>query len=178
MSYIRTKLSDEDKDILDYIYEELEDITLPLSYRKGGQKDTQGHRVRTGACSQKQARQTCFGYTYFQGKLQLSSYSKKYPEMMELFDEFIDSHYPDLQFDSVYVNKNVKCKKHLDSKNAGVSLLVGLGDYTGGETILYINNKARKFNIQKNSIIFNGSEIEHKSLPFKGTRYSLVFFNS
>jgi len=178
MSYIKTKLSIEDKEILDDIYDELEEITLPLSYRKGGKKDTQGHRVRTGACSQKQARQACFGNTNFQGKKQVSSLTKKYPYMMDLFDEFIDNHFPEFEYDSVYVNKNVKCKKHLDSSNVGESLLVGLGEYTGGESILYINNKERKFNIKNYSLIFNGSEIEHKSLPFHGTRYSLVFFST
>ena len=94
---------------------------------------------------------------------------------MELFKKFIDSHYPEFEFDSVYVNKNVKCKKHLDSKNVGTSLLVGFGDYLGGESVLYINNEAEKMNIQICSVIFNGSKIEHESLPFTGTRYSLVF---
>lgn len=37
MSYIRTKLSYDDKDILDEIYENLEEINLPSSFRnKGG----------------------------------------------------------------------------------------------------------------------------------------------
>ena len=177
MSYIETRLSEEDLDILEDIYEELESITLPLSYRKGGKFQQQGHRVRTGACSQKQARQACFGYTNYQGKKRLSSYTIKYPHIMELFEEFIDSHCPEFDFNSVYVNKNVKCNKHVDSKNVGESLLVGIGNYTGGETVLY-TDRQRKFDIQDNSLIFNGSEIEHKSLPFKRTRYSLVFFNA
>lgn len=177
MSYIKTKLTKADKEILEEIYEELEEITLPISYRKQ-KANSQGHRLRTGGYSQKRARQVCFGYTKWQGKKQLSSYTKKYKYMMEYFEDFIESHYPDFIFDSVYVNKNVKCKKHLDSSNVGDSLLVGLGDYSGGETALYTNNKQRKFNIQTHSLLFNGSEIEHRSLPFTGTRYSLVFFNS
>lgn len=176
MSYIKTKLSEEDKEILEEIYEELEEITLPLTYRKKGK--SQGHQVRTGSNKQKQARQTCFGYTLHQSKKQLSVYTKKYPYMMDLFKEFMDSHYPTFKFNSVYVNKNVVCKWHKDSKNVGESLLVGLGDYTGGQTSLKINDKERKFHIKSQSIIFNGSEIEHKSNTFKGTRYSLVFFNN
>ena len=175
MSFIKTKLSSKDKDILKEIYEELEDITLPMSYRSGGRG--QGHQIRTGACNQKKARQTSFGYTNYQQKKQLSSYTKKYPYMLPLFKKFIKSHYPEFKFTSVYVNKNVACKRHLDSKNIGESLLVGLGPYTGGQTCLYINGKEKKFHIKSQSLIFNGSEIEHKSLPFKGTRYSLVFFN-
>ena len=77
----------------------------------------------------------------------------------------------------MYVNKNTVCKEHLDSKNVGESLLVGLGPYTAGRTILYIDDKPKYFHIKTNSLIFNGSEILHKSEPVKGTRYSLVFFN-
>lgn len=175
MVYEKNKLSKEDKEILSEIYEELEEITLPSTYQKTG---GQGHQVRTGSVKQKNARQSVFGYSNYKQKKQLSKFTKKYPYMMDLFEEFINSHYPEFIFDSVYVNRNVVCKKHIDSKNIGESLLVGLGKYTGGQTVLYINGKERKFHIKSNSLVFNGSEIEHKSLPFVGTRYSLVFFKS
>ena len=96
--------------------------------------------------------------------------------MMKLFKKFIKSHYPEFKFQSVYVNRNTVCKKHLDSSNVGESLLVGFGPYTKGHTVLYLNNKQHKFNIKTNSLLFNGSEIPHKSEPFNGIRYSLVFF--
>ncbi len=98
--------------------------------------------------------------------------------MMYLFKKFIKSHYPSFKIRSVYVNKNTICKEHLDSKNVGESLLVGFGKYTGGQTILRTrsDDKPKSFHIKTNSLIFNGSEIPHKSEPFKGTRYSLVFF--
>jgi hypothetical protein len=175
MSYIRTKLSDKDKDILDYIYEELEDITLPTTFSSQGVKGHY-HAVKIGVTKQKNARQTCFGVVKYKGKFVLSKYLQKYPEMMDLFKEFIDSHYPEFEFNSVYVNKNVICKWHKDSKNVGESLLVGMGAYTGGQSVLKIINKELKFHIKSQSLIFNGSEIEHRSLPFEGTRYSLVFF--
>ena len=40
MSYIKTKLSLEDKDILQYIYDELEEINIPTTYSRKG---VQGH---------------------------------------------------------------------------------------------------------------------------------------
>jgi hypothetical protein len=172
MSYIKTKLSEQDKYILEEIYEELENITIPTSYRS---KNGQGHKIKTGAVSQKNARQTIFGNLNL-GKKTKSQSSKKYPYIMPLFKEFIKCHYPSFKFKCVYVNRNVVCKKHLDSKNVGNSLLVGLGSYTGGSTILYINGKPKKLHIKSSSLIFNGSEILHKSEKFKGTRYSLVFF--
>ena len=174
MSYIIKKLSEEDRDILNNIYDKLEEITIPKRYQRTA---AQGHSLRTGACNQKNARQVCFGYTTYRGKKKLSSFTERFPHIMKLFEEFIYNHYPEFKFDGVYVNKNVECKKHIDSKNVGESLLVGLGDYTGGETSIYLD-KEHVFDIQNNSLIFNGSEIMHKSLPFKGTRYSLVFFKT
>jgi len=179
MSYIRTKLSAEDKEILKDIYDELEDINIPTSYRNIKEQG-QGHQKRTGAVSQNNARQTVFGSTpsYRGNKLQ-SSYTKKYPWILDLLKEFMKSHCPEFKFSSVYVNRNVVCKKHLDSNNMGESLLVGLGEYTGGETTLYLGksgNVPKKFHIKSQSLIFNGSEISHKSEKFKGIRYSLVFF--
>lgn len=177
MSYIRTKLSYDDKNILDEIYDELEKINIPTTYRKGS-KSGNYHSIKIGVTSQRNARQTVFGVTKYKGEKQKTSSTKKYPYMMPLFKEFIDSHYPEFKFKSVYVNKNTIAKKHLDSKNTGESLLVGFGSYTGGKTLLYTSNgKEKKFSIKSHSLMFNGSEIEHKSEPFKGTRYSLVFFN-
>ena len=175
MSYTRRKLSYDDKDILDEIYNALEKITLPSSFRnKGGQ----GHQIRTGTTTQRNARQTIFGTTTYQGKKRESRSTKKYPYMMPLFREFIDSHYPEFKFESVYVNRNTIVKKHLDSKNVGESLLVGFGPYTEGKTVLYTSTgEEKKFSIKSHSLLFNGSDIEHKSEPFEGTRYSLVFFN-
>ena len=177
MSYVRTKLSEQDRDILDDIYNELEEITLPTTFSSQSEKGRH-HAIKIGVTKQKNARQACFGIVKYKGKYTCSKYLKKYPEMMEIFNEFIDSHYPEFEFDSVYVNKNVVCKWHIDSKNVGESLLVGIGGYTGGQSALKIKNKELKFHIKNQSLIFNGSEIEHRSLPFKGTRYSLVFFKT
>ena len=176
MSYIKTKLSLNDKKILKKIYEELEDIYIPTSYRIYGKGDI--HSRRTGTTKQKDARQTTFGKVYYQGKLKKSKSSKKYPYIMPLFKKFINSHYPQLlpKLQGVYVNKNTESKKHLDSRNTGTSLLVGFGPYTHGRSVLYIKGKPIKFHIKTNSLIFNGSEIPHGSEPFNGTRYSLVFF--
>ena len=177
MSYIKTKLSIEDKDILEYIYDELEEINIPTTYSRKG---VQGHHhaEKTGTTTQKEARQTAFGLTTYQGKKKTSKSTIKYPHIMPLFKAFIKSHYPEFKFESVYVNRNTVCKKHLDSKNTGESLLVGFGCYTGGKTVIYNTEgkNPKKFNIKTHSLIFNGSELPHESEHFNGIRYSLVFF--
>jgi len=174
---IKTKLSLEDKDKLQEIYEELEEINIQTTYSGIGIKGHH-HAEKTGTTSQKGARQTAFGLTTYQGKKKESVSTIKYPHIMPLFKEFIKIHYPSFKFSSVYVNKNTICKKHLDSKNVSETLLVGLGSYIGGETVVYDKEgkNPKKFNIKTHSLIFNGSELLHESEPFQGIRYSLVFF--
>lgn len=177
MNYIVKKLSENDKHILAKIFATLEDITLPIAYC-GANRVGSHHARKIGVTEQRDARQTVFGMTYYRGSFQVSSYSKKYPHVMTLFKDFVKSHNPGFEFKSVYVNRNTVCKKHFDSKNTGISLLVGLGPYTGGETVLYNKDDIpEKFNINTHSLVFNGSKIPHSSEPFEGTRYSLIFFN-
>jgi hypothetical protein len=62
MSYIKTKLSVYDKQILTEIYDELENINIPTTFSNKGIKGHH-HAVKTGTTSQKDARQTSFGLT-------------------------------------------------------------------------------------------------------------------
>ena len=177
MHYIVKKLSENDKYFLAKIYDALEGIHIPTSFRTSLNSGNY-HAIKIGTVSQKNARQAVFGQIKYRGDLQSTRASRRYPHMMTLFKEFIKSHYPQFEFKSVYVNRNTVCKKHLDSKNTGTSLLIGLGSYTGGETILYDKDGVEsKFNINSQSLIFDGSKIPHSSDPFEGTRYSLIFFN-
>ena len=174
--YTKTKLSDKDKIILKEIYNELEQIHIRSTFSTG---KGSYHAKKTGTTDQKDGRQTSFGITTYQGQKQKSESTIKYPYFIPLFKKFIKSHYPEFKFKTVFVNKNTICKEHLDSANTGESLLVGLGPYTGGRTILHTGknfDKEKKFHIKTYSLLFNGSEIPHESEPFDGTRYSLVFY--
>ena len=176
MNYIQTSLTKQDITALEQIFNELEKIYIPTVFTNEGVTPLRYHANRTGTSNQRLARQTSFGLTTYRGKQQESKNSKKNPHIMPLFKNFIKLHYPSFEFNTVYVNKNTVCKKHIDSGNIGESLLVGFGRYTGGETILYLDEEKKKKDIQHHSLIFNGSEIHHSSEPFIGTRYSLVFF--
>lgn len=174
MDYLRIELSEQDKNILSDIYNELDKITIPTTFRSEGIKGGY-HAAKIGVTNQRNARQTIFGPSKYRGIKQESRYTKKYPHILPLFRKFIQSHFPEFEFNSVYVNRNTISKIHLDAENAGVSLLVGLGNYSGGETVLYLPDE-KKFDIKTHSLIFNGSKIPHRSEPFENTRYSLVFF--
>ena len=101
--------------------------------------------------------------------------------------KFISKYYPNHQFNALTINKNFRCKKHTDNKNVGVSWIVGLGDYDGGDLNLYTNEEEKnrkyswiaedeKHNIKYRPMMFDGSEIPHDVDEWTGTRYSIVAY--
>ena len=81
----------------------------------------------------------------------------------------------DFKYTTICVNKNFKCTPHVDAQNENMSLIVGLGDYTGGNLII----GGTKHNIRYAPVIFNGGKEKHWNDDItEGTKYSLVFFTS
>ena len=81
-------------------------------------------------------------------------------------------------FEAVTVNKNHASAKHTDKYNKGHSYIIGLGNYTGGE-LVFTNKKSPYYgthNIRNRWLKFVG-DTEHYVKPFKGTRYTLVYYH-
>lgn len=172
--YTLTEFSENDKLKLELILKELEIMHLPTTF-KTNSKHGANHAIRVGVTDQVGARQTLFKKD--------SKSALRYPHFINICQEFLNSHMPYFKYDCIYVNKNTICKPHLDSGNSSNTLLIGLGDYIEGETLLHIpsdaphiTHKDIEIDIKMKSLLFNGSKIIHSSKPFNGTRYSLVFF--
>lgn len=104
-----------------------------------------------------------------------------YPHLADVFKEFQELYFEDFKYTSVQLNKNFPCPRHIDSKNVGTSILLCLGDYTGGELVVegFNDDGSDAIIDNKNSLFqFNGAEYYHWVKPFIGKRYSLVFFNN
>lgn len=107
-----------------------------------------------------------------------TAYLTLHPELKPILQEFCDLHCLEkIKVSQVQINKNYQIPPHKDSGNVGESWLVGLGDYTGGETIVEYDDEHIEYNINKKFVKFNGSKYTHWSKPFDGCRYSLVFYN-
>ena len=103
-----------------------------------------------------------------------------YPVFQEFLDEFSYFYLPEsFKWSSVTINKNFKCKPHKDGSNIGLSYIVGLGDYKGGNVIVEQEDGSVKFlDIRHKPCGFNGSELTHYTSDFRGDRYSVVFYNN
>lgn len=76
---------------------------------------------------------------------------------------------------SIAVNRHACFRPHIDSgSGAGqsISLIVGLGDYVGGEIVI----EGQAVDVRHRPVEFNGWTQRHWTRSFKGERYSLVWF--
>jgi len=110
----------------------------------------------------------------------LRTKDKKFKKLFIESKKLMKMHNPDFKFTTIQYNKNMRAARHVDGRNVGMSYIIGLGNYTGGELIIYDNDKIPKnpvkHNLKNNFYSFNGSKFLHEVAPFKGERYTLVFF--
>ena len=109
----------------------------------------------------------------------LSCLSKqpKYSVLLKKAMNFINTFDPEFECTTIQFNKNYKIAKHIDSNNVGESYIIGLGNYVGGELIVYDKeDKPTYMDINHKFYKFNGSEYYHEVAEFFGDRITLVFF--
>ena len=100
-----------------------------------------------------------------------------YPEYQDIFEEFVKLHYGDFKFNQIIINRDFKITRHIDAKNVGESIIIGLGDYQEGKLVVELENEIKKIDIKNKFYKFDGSKYYHFVEQFKGNRYSLVFYN-
>lgn len=149
---------------MDSILSELEKIKFPQNRSRKNVSD-----VSTSFC---------LGEVNYRGQAFLgyktrgpSRYNQKFPELYKLLTEFMVNNVPDFEYTTIQVNKNVLCKPHIDKNNVGESMIIGLGNYLGGNLVI----EGKSYDIKNKMFYFNG-KLGHWVEPFTGDRYSLIFF--
>ena len=103
---------------------------------------------------------------------------KKFLEIHRVAKEIMTKRDPKFKFSSIQINKNNRTAKHVDGHNVGESYMIGLGNYTGGEVKIYDENgKSKTYETRNKWIKFNGSIHPHETKPFRGNRYTLVYYD-
>ena len=107
-----------------------------------------------------------------------SRHNAKHKVLLAAAKSFLNQHDPKYGFEAVTINKNHAAAKHVDKNNRGHSYIIGLGNYTGGE-LVFADKKSPNYgvhNIKNRWLKFEG-DTEHYVKPFKGTRYTLVYYH-
>jgi tRNA U38,U39,U40 pseudouridine synthase TruA len=116
-----------------------------------------------------------FSVGFMPGEQQPKS-NELFPELTRAAFELERALMPEREPSStIAINRNAQFRPHTDSgAGAGqsTSLIVGLGNYIGGELVV----EGVKKDIHYKAIEFNGWTQRHWTMPFQGERYSLVWF--
>ena len=109
-----------------------------------------------------------------------SKLTRTYPKVHKLLFKYIKENAPKgFKFDSITINHNLKCKKHVDRKNAPVSFITAVGDFTGGELVIE-DPKTKKTTtyVTKNKfLMYDGKTWRHWNNKINGDKYTVVAYN-
>ena len=124
-------------------------------------------------------RSTTFGIAYkkFQGhEYKWCVNNTKYPELYDALLKVGRKICP-VPFYAIQVNHNYAALPHYDMNNVGHSVIVSIGDYTGGAFCIKDGDGDLNFNINYKPILVNATTNLHWVDDItSGDRYSFVFF--
>lgn len=117
-----------------------------------------------------------FSFGAMPGQKNQPKANSQFPDLMKAAFELEIALFPNREPSStIAVNRNAQFRPHTDSgAGAGqsTSVIVGLGTYTGGELVV----EGKQVDIRYKAVEFNGWKQRHWTMPFRGERYSLVWF--
>ena len=105
-------------------------------------------------------------------------YKEIYQKLLELGSYLIQD---DFEFEksslmNITLNKNFKTIPHYDS-NKSDSIIIGIGNYSGGRLMLYDQNDNITYvDIKNKWFQFNGFKTKHATENFEGDRYSIIYY--
>lgn len=105
-----------------------------------------------------------------------SSNNKKFPHLLELCKDCVKSFDPDYIFTTIQINRNVLTPPHRDKNNVGLSLALSLGDFKGGGIEQFNEDGTSTLLDTHNHFMFQDGSLLHRTLPYLGERFALIFF--
>jgi len=154
------------KEISERLLMELDRMTVPTISSRADVIGTIGRTMTFGFGNTRR------GYNEFVA-------NKEHPVLLKLLAEFGNAVVPkDWTYEAITLNHGVKAKKHIDMHNNGRSVIIGIGDYTGGKVRVWDTNGKNPidYDIHFKPTMFNGALMYHQTTPFKGNRYSMIFY--
>jgi hypothetical protein len=165
--------------------EEVEKVTIPkikksVLYPKGHPKEGQVRVVQRDMIIGTVGRTTNFGFGKTRSGFKPFAANKKHTELFKALVALGNTVVPkNWHYSAITLNVGVKAKKHTDTQNVGMSVIVGIGDYTDGGLYVFNPDGSNKtlIDIHDNPVMFNGAILPHQTQPFKGDRYTIIFYN-
>jgi len=120
-----------------------------------------------------------FGYGDTRRGIKEYKTNARFPELLKALIDFGNAIVPKgWDYNGITLNHGVKAKKHKDSKNLGVSYIIGIGDFTGGGIKVWDaeDKHPKVMDLHDKPVGFNGGLLFHQTTPFKGERYTIIYY--
>ena len=120
-----------------------------------------------------------FGNTRMRGIAEFAP-NKKYPDLLRALIEFGNCVAPaGWRYTTITLNHGVQARKHKDTSNVGRSIIVGIGNYTGGALRVWEEDESssRDLDLQDRPTMFNGALRAHETQPFEGERFTIIYYH-
>ena len=161
------------------LLEELSKVTIPKimksTYDEEGNVITSNRDRIIGSIG----RTTNFGFGRTRSGYKPYATNKRAPELFRALVRFGNLVVPKgWKYQSITLNHGVRAKKHVDGQNNGRSVIIGIGDYTGGAVNVFKEDGSNRkpVDVKDKPLMFNGAIYPHSTTPFKGERYTIIFF--
>ena len=118
----------------------------------------------------------CLGATNDPNGARLGHFTKDNEQLVRTINKFLHKKFRrsgDFQWSSLQINKNTVSAPHRDSNNVGYSAIFLLGDFTDGDFV--VEDSDHRITGPRQGMLIDGTRT-HRSLPYTGTRYSVVAF--
>ena len=170
---------DEDNEIMTMILNEIDFLSGTVRRNMYKQKRGTGGSMLFGLTWKKYLSKTQNrSQSKYKGLFQ-TKVMDEYPDLDIIFKQYRDKYFPKFEYTQVQMNRNFLAPAHFDSDNTGMSVVCAFGDYSGGLLSVDFAGNIKSYDLLNNGYVqFDGSKYKHWVEPFKGERYSLVFFDN
>ena len=118
-------------------------------------------------------------YNNYEASLRISKASKlkKHQRIIELATKYIELLDPNFTYTSIQFSKCMLTPKHVDKNNVGNSIIVGVGDYTGGALNIHHGEEVEPIDIWRTPYMFDAGNTYHSTGEFSGDRITITWFS-
>ena len=110
-----------------------------------------------------------------------STMTRRFPDLLEVLEDFIAHEHPDFEFTSICINKNVITDYHYDKNNTGQSMCISVGNHEGGGIEINLQGGAKtiKINNKNKFLLYDGSKLLHRTIaPDSGDRIAIIYYTA
>ena len=100
----------------------------------------------------------------------------KHQKAIELATKYIDLYDPSFSYTSIQFSRCMLTPRHVDKNNVGNSIIVGVGNYTGGALNIHHGEEIEEVDIYRKPYMFDAGNTPHSTGDFSNDRITITYY--